>query len=197
MIRRIALAAALALALATSADCAPVTYTFMTKVSRVTFNINHLGFSHPFGTLKLAPGTFTFDNEDWAKSSVSVTLPIKTLDMGDTLWNAQIRSDPDWGSLFKYPEITFRSTKLERTDATHGTLYGNLTMGGVTRLVVLRLRVNKIGKNPFNPLPWAGFTATAVVKRSQFGINAYKGFIGEDIDVRIEIEASVGEASPE
>ena len=78
----------------------PVTYTVGTKISRVTFTIEHQGFIQLFGTLKLAPGSFTFDEQDWSKSSIAMAMPVKSLDMGDSTWNQQIRGDDNWAKLF-------------------------------------------------------------------------------------------------
>ena len=37
--------------------------------------------------------------------------------------------------------------------------------------------------------PAAGFTATTVVKRSEFGVAAYVPAVADELDVHIEIEA--------
>lgn len=175
-----------------AAHCSPVTYTIVSKISRVSFNLEHQGFIQLFGTLRLAPGTFTFDSEDWTKSSVAVSLPILSLDMGDATWNNQIRGDDSWQALFKSPAIAFRSTRVERTDSTHGTMHGDLTLAGVTLPVALQMRVNKIGKNEVSEFASVGITATTTLKRSLFGIDAYSDLVGDDIAVQIQVEGAVG-----
>ena len=170
----------------------PIDYTIMTKVSRVAFNLEHQGFIQLFGTLRVTQGTLTFDSEDWNKSHVDVTMPVSSLDMGDGPWNAQIRGDVEWAPLFKTSTIAFHSTRLKRTDATHGTMTGNLTLGGVTRPVTLDLRVNKIGKNDVSEAPSVGFSATTTIKRSAFGVDAYEDLVGDEIAVQIQIEAMQG-----
>jgi polyisoprenoid-binding protein YceI len=170
----------------------PVDYTIMTKVSRVAFILEHQGFIQLFGTLRVTQGTLNFDSEDWSKSHVDVTMPVASLDMGDGPWNAQIRGDVEWAPLFKTTRITFHSTQLRRTDATHGTMTGDLTLGGTTRPVTLDLRVNKIGKNDVSDAPSVGFSATTTLKRSAFGIDAYEDLVGDDIAVQIQIEATQG-----
>jgi len=185
------------LAAALAASCGlvqaqPIDYTIMTKVSRVAFNLEHQGFIQLFGTLRVTQGTLTFDSEDWNRSHVDVTLPVSSLDMGDGPWNAQIRGDVEWAPLFKTTTIAFHSTRLKRTDATHGTMTGDLTLGGVTRPVTLDLRVNKIGKNDVSDAPSVGFSATTTIKRSAFGIDAYEDLVGDDIAVQIQIAALQG-----
>ncbi len=192
MIRFRHLAAAVSLGLvAATASAAPVTYTIDTVHSQVRFYVNHLGFSNSTGGFKVADGsTLSFDNDDWSKSSVSVKIPVKSLELGDATWNTHIL-DKDWLDLGKFSEISFQSNKVEKTDATHGKIYGNVTIHGVTKPVVLDLTVNKVGEHFIRKAPAAGFTATTVLKRSDFGVSAYAGAIGEDVSVRIEIESYV------
>ncbi len=142
--------------------------------------------------LALAPGSFTFDSDDWAKSSIAVSLPVKSLDMGDATWNNQIRGDSEWGKLFGSASIDFRSTRLEHGEDNRGTLHGELTLAGVTRPVALQLRFNKMGKNEVSDLPSVGFAATTTLKRSQFGLDAYSDLVADDITVQIQVEAARG-----
>ena len=175
-----------------AARTAPLTYTITSKLSRVNLSLEHQGFIQLSGTLKITPGSFIFDNEDWSKSSVTVTMPTKTLDMGDALWNEQIRGDDSWKKLFDAPYISFKSSALERRDQTHGVLRGELTMAGVTRPVALELKVNKIGRNEVSELKAIGISASTTLKRSQFGLDAYADLVGDDLTVQIQMEAALG-----
>ena len=184
---------AAALAVSSAAACsAPATYTIVSKISRVTFSLEHQGFIQLFGTLRIAPGSFVFDSEDWSKSVIAVSLPVKSLDMGDATWNNQIRGDDEWAKLFGTASIDFRSTRLERLDANRGMLYGDLTLAGVTRPVALQLRFNRLGKNEVSEFTSVGFSATTTLKRSQFGLAAYSDLVGDDIAVQIQVEAAQG-----
>lgn len=188
---RAAVCAAL-LSAATAAQAAPLTYTIVSKLSKVSFSLEHQGFIPVSGTLKIAPGSFVFDHEDWSKSSVTASMPTVKLDMGDDLWNGQIRGDDAWTALFKQPEIRFRSTHIERRDAMQGVLHGELTLAGVTRPVALQMKVNKIGKNRISDKPTVGISATGLFKRSEFGLDAYLDLVGDEIAVQIQLEAVIG-----
>jgi len=93
-----------------------------------------------------------------------------------------------------YPEISFLSRKVEKTDATHGKVYGDLTVHGVTKPVVLDLTVNKVGEHPMRKTQAAGFTATVTVHRSDFGVNYLVPVVGDDVTIRIEVESYVPKA---
>ncbi len=186
------LALSVLLLLAGRAGAKPVDYTIVNKFSRVTFSIDHQGFLQASGILRLSPGMITFDNDDWSNSMVAVNMPVKFLDMGDPLWNKQIRSDDAWTTLFKHPMISFKSTRVERKDDSNGTLTGELTMAGVTKPVTLALHVNKIAPNAMSGKPSVGFTANGTIKRSQFGLDAYEDLVNDDMPFQVQLEASVG-----
>ena len=192
LLQRIAAVAALGL-VAAATPAAPVTYTVDTTHSRVTFYVNHFGFSNSVGEFKLGDGTFSFDNDDWSKSRVEARIPVQSLELGDLKWNTHVLS-PDFLESAKYPEITFVSRKVEKLDATHGKLYGDLTIKGVTKPVVLDLTVNKVGEHPIRKTQAAGFTATTTVKRTEFGVSLYAPAVSDDVVIRIEIEAFVPKA---
>ncbi|MFZ6846551.1 YceI family protein [Undibacterium sp. RuTC16W] len=180
------------LAIVRPVHAAPVSYTFVSKLSRVTFNIEHQGFIELVGTMRVAPGSFDFDVDDWGRSNAAVVLPTRSIDLGDAVWNKMMRADKNWVKLFQYPTISFKSTKVVRTDSTHGKIVGDLTIAGVTKSVVLDLKVNKIGINEVSELPSIGFTASTTLKRSEFGLDAYEDLVGDLLTLKIQIEAVQG-----
>ena len=161
--------------------------------TQVTFLVNHLGFSNSSGRFHVSRSALELDPQDWSKSSVQVTIPVDSLDMGDPTWKEHVT-----GARFleadKYPTMTFKSTKVEVIDASHLKVTGNLTLHGVTKPVMLDTVVNKVGRNPLTRLPWAGFSATAQIKRSDFGMSNLLGLVGDDVTIRIEAEGGIGQA---
>ena len=176
--------------LAASAGAAPVVYTVDTTHSSVVFYVNHFGFSNSIGRFKLGEGTFSFDNDNWSNSTVDAKIPVPSLQLGDAKWNEEIIGST-WLDSAKYPDITFVSHKLEKIDAMHGKLSGDLTVKGVTKPVVLDVTLNKIGDQPIRKTTAAGFTATTTIKRSQFGVAAYVPAVADELVIRIEVEAFV------
>lgn len=175
--------------LAPAAVAAPITYAFDTVHSRVAFHVSHLGFSHSLGQLTISPGTFVFDTDDWSKGTVTATMAADSLTFGDAKWDAHIKS-ADFLDAAKFPAITFTATRVTRGEGNQGTLTGDLTLHGVTKPVTLQLRLNGAGPHPMRKVPAIGFTATGTVKRSDFGVAAYVPMVGDELEVRIEVEAA-------
>jgi polyisoprenoid-binding protein YceI len=69
-------------------------------------------------------------------------------------------------------------------DGTTAKITGDLTLMGVTRPVVLDAKFYGAGDNPRNKRLNVGFTATARIKRSDFGLN-YGPSVGDEIDLKI------------
>ena len=131
------------------------------------------------------------DKAELSKSSISVTLPVEGLDTGVAKLDEALKS-PDFLDAAKYPTITFKSTKIEKTGKNGLKITGDLTVHGVTRPVTLDAKVNKIG---IFEIPGvikaqaAGFDATTVIKRSDFGVSKYVPAVSDEIAVRITLDA--------
>jgi polyisoprenoid-binding protein YceI len=83
------------------------------------------------------------------------------------------------------------STKVDVYNEEYAKVYGDFTMLGVTKPVVLYAKLNKIGKHPFTKKRSVGFSATTVIKRSEFGMKYGIGMVSDDIQIAIEVEAAV------
>ena len=188
-----ALLAAVLACSAVTANATPTTYNIVSKISRVNFSLLHQGFIDLIGTVRLTPGRFVFDADDWSRSSIQVSMPIASIDLGDAKWNNQVRGDDSWAKLFMGPrQISFRSTRLEKIDGMQGKLYGDLTLAGVTKPVVLDLRFNKLGLNQVSEKPSVGFSARTTIKRSDYGLDAYLDLVGDEMTIQVQIEGTEG-----
>jgi polyisoprenoid-binding protein YceI len=183
------LSLALALLLAPlAARAAAHGYRYDTVHSQVVFSIDHDGYSRPFGRLRIARGWLRFDTDDWSRSSTALDIDLSGVDMGDAKWNAAVCG----ASLLdcaRQRYAHFASTSVERTDATHGVLHGTLTLHGVSRPLDLPFTLNRVARTVFGMHEVAGFSATASLDRTAFGIDAFPHAIGHGVAVWLEIEA--------
>ena len=164
--------------------------------SGVVFGWNHFGFSNPTARFDKIEGSVLLDKADLTKSSISVTLPLEGLDTGVAKLDEGLKS-PDFLDAAKYPTITFKSTKVEKTGENSLKITGDLTVHGVTKPVTLDAKVNKIG---IFEIPGvikaqaAGFDATTVIRRSDFGVSKYLPAVSDEILVRITLDAKQAQA---
>ena len=186
--RRLAIALlAFALPLATNAQA--VRYEFDPVHTRVLFAVSHAGFSQAMGTVSGSSGELWFDPDDWSSTKLTVEVPLERLDMGDAKWTkavlaANLLDGKD------HPVARFASTRIEARDATHARVCGDLGLHGVTRDTCMDVTFNQLKRHPLPPFRrTAGFSATATLSRKDFGITAWPGVIGDEVQLRIEAEA--------
>ena len=185
--KRFALAAALA-TLASGAFAAPEKYMLDSSHSQVVFSYNHLGFSTTFGMFSGFEGEIMFDQENPAGSSVSVSMPVKSMFTGWEQRDAHFMS-PDFFDASDDELVSFSSTSIEVTGDDTALITGDLTLNGITKEVVLDAKLNQAGPNPLNQTEWAGFDATTTLKRTDFGVGAFAGPVSDEVEVMISIEA--------
>ncbi len=164
--------------------------------TRVAFQVSHAGFSQPIGSFSKVQGDLSFDPDDWRGAKLSVRIPIATLDLGDADWQKRIL-DPTFFDAKRYPEAVFTSTGVEPVDATHARVTGTLQMHGASKPVTLEVTLNQLKRHPLTFRRTAGFSATGVLHRSDFGMDKWKNLVGDEVTLIIEVEAVRGNAQGE
>ena len=184
--------AALLATLSAPAFAATETYVLDPSHSQIVFNYSHLGFSTSYGMFSGFDGTIAFDQEDPAASSVSVSFPVRTMLTG---WEGRFEHLMG-GDFFGADEdemVTFESTGIEVTGDTTALITGDLTLNGVTKSVVLDATLNQAGDHPMEGKPWAGFSATTTLVRSDFEVGAFAPYVSDEVEVMISVEAMKAE----
>lgn len=183
------LAAALLTALVSPAFAAPTQYTIDPNHSQVRFQWSHFGFSNVQARFDTLSGTFTYDPDNVAGSSVEVTIDVNSVDSGVDDLDEHLKGG-DFFDTAKFGTATFKSTKVSEEAEGKLNVEGDLTFHGVTKPVTLDVTVNKIGAHPMSKKPSAGFDATASLKRSDFGVGQYVPNVSDEIQVSITVEAT-------
>ena len=168
---------------------APVDYKIDPTHTATVFNWNHFGFSTPSANFTDIQGVIKGDNAKPANSSVEVTIPLSSVNTNVPALDKEFQEEA-WFNAAKYPNITFKSTKVETKDKKHFKITGDLTVKGVTKPVVLDAVLNKQGEHPMLKVPAIGFNATTSFNRSDFGIGSYVPMVGDKITVNITTEAA-------
>lgn len=190
---RIAIPAAFAALLAGPALAEPETFTLDPAHSQTLFHYQHLGFSTTWGMFSGWEGTIAFDAEDPAASVVDVSIPASAMFTG---WEARTEhfSSPDFLDAAANDTVRFVSTAIEVTGDDTAMITGDLTLGGVTKSIVLDATLNQMGDHPQQQKPWIGFSATTTLIRSDFDAGMFAPFISDEVQVEISIEAGKTDA---
>ncbi len=155
--------------------------------TQILFFCDHLGFSKSQGEFLKFEGGFSFDPDDLAASNVEITIDTASIDMDNQKWNDHMKNQ-DFFDVENFPTMTFISTSVEPLSENTMNVHGNLTILDHTEAVVLSVTHNKSGKHPFSGKYTAGFSATTQVKRSLFGMTYGLPALGDDIEIRLEVE---------
>lgn len=179
-----------ALVLAGNVVAAPVSYKIDPNHTNVIAGWSHFGFSHPTARFDDVEGVIVHDAGNVGQSSVKVTIPVASVNSGVDDFNEHLRS-ADFFDAEKYPAITFNSTKVEAAGDDKLRVFGDLTVHGVTKPVVLDTTLNKVADHPMSKRAAIGFDATTTIKRSDFGIGRYVPNVSDEVTIRITTEAMV------
>ena len=174
--------------LAGTATAVAADYVIDLTHSHILFMVDHLGFAKMVGLFTNFGGNFSLDPENVAASKLAVTIKTDSLQTQFAPRDKDLKGG-DWFNITEFPEIPFVGTEFAKKDEHTGTITGNLTLRGMTKPVRLDVVLNKVGQNPLDKKNSAGLSARGTLKRSDFGMKAFLGPIGDDIDIIIEIEA--------
>ena len=173
------------------------TYQIDAVHSSVDFSIRHLvGITK--GKFKEFTGTIVYDEKAVEKSSVETVIKVNSLDTENERRDGHLKS-PDFFDAEKYPEITFKSTKVEKGEGSKLLVTGDFTLHGVTKSVQLPVEVLGTGTNPWTQMPMVGFSSEIALLRSDYGVNYYidkTGILGDEVKVGITIESAVPPPPP-
>ncbi|MGH8078464.1 MAG: YceI family protein [Lysobacter sp.] len=175
------------------AFAAPVVYKMDPNHTDVTASWSHYGFSNPIAHFGQVDGTITYDPDNVGQSSVIVVIPMAGMNSHVEKFNQHLRS-ADFFDAEQFPTIAFKSTKVEAAGNNKLRVFGDLTVHGVTKPVVLDTTINKIGELANGKR--AGFDATTTIKRSDFGVGKYAPNVSDEVIIRITTEAAVPKPDP-
>jgi polyisoprenoid-binding protein YceI len=158
--------------------------------STIGFSVRHLMVSKVRGKFDTFSGAITIAED--GTPSVNADIAVDSINTGNEQRDAHIKS-ADFFEVEKYPVASFRSTGV-RSAGDHYVLDGEFTLKGVTEAISLDLEFN--GVNPgMGHGEVAGFEASVVLNRKDFGINLDMPLetggtvVGDKVTITLDIEA--------
>jgi polyisoprenoid-binding protein YceI len=184
MIRNVA--AVIALGFSASAFAAD-SYTVDPKHTFPHFEVSHFGFSIHRGRFNTTAGKLVLDRAA-ATGSIEITVQTDSISTGDPRLESELRSDKFF-NVEKFPVMTFKSKVLKFKGDVPASAEGELTLLGVTRPLTLAISQVKCGTHPLNKKEDCGAEVTGTLKRSDFGMKTFVPSIGDEVTLRIQVEA--------
>jgi len=187
-------AVAVAVALAGSATAADK-YLFDKAHSSIEFSVKHMVVTNVKGTFDTFDGAIMYDPADIEKSSVDITIAVAGINTREARRDEHLRS-PDFFDDAKYPNITFKSSKIKKTGDGFVAV-GTLTIRGVSKEVELPFILNGPVVNPMGKTV-IGVELTYKLNRRDFGVSWNKTLdaggvvVGDDVKIEINLEAAKG-----
>ena len=166
---------------------APVTWTVDPVHSGVGFRIRHLNTSWFHGRFNAMSGSVVLDAEKPAASSVQFEVDVASVDTANKDRDEHLRG-PDFFNAKVNPKFSFKSSKVAPEGKDKYNVTGKLNLHGVEKEISFVAEATGTGKN-MQGADIAGFETTFTIKRSDFGISTYPDALGDEVAVRVAIEA--------
>lgn len=161
--------------------------------SIIGFSIRHLEIAWVEGRFKDFKGTVRFDESDVSRSSVEFSAKVESIDTGVEPRDKHLRT-ADFFDAAKHPEMSFKSTRVERRGKDGYILHGDFTLKGVTKPVAIPFTVTGAIKDPWGNTRF-GVSAQTKLDRRDYGITWGKALenggldIGNEVTINLQLEA--------
>jgi len=178
-------------------------YTLDKAHGSLVIRVNHISYSNFTARFTTWDASLNLDPAAPENSSISVTIDPRSITSDNPPPGFVDIMRNDFLQAPTHPEITFRSTRVERTGPNTARITGDLTLLGVTKPVTLEARFNGgyAGMPVYDPNARVGLSATGSFNRSDFGMTyglppeGTNLGVGDRVDLVIETEFS-GPALP-
>lgn len=160
--------------------------------SSVTFSIRHLGISKVRGRFSNFDVSLVV-GDDLASTELAATIDVASIDTGIRDRDNHVLA-ADMVDVTKRPTLSFRSQRIEQHGDDTYQVHGEVTVGEVTRPLVLAVEHTGFETSPADGRRRAGFEATTTISRKDLGVEValppgMSGLLGDKVNVEIDIQA--------
>lgn len=157
----------------------------------VNFSINHF-FSAVTGKFSNFEGSFNFDPNNVAESKADFTIAVKSVNTDDSKRDKHLQTG-DFFSASEFPNISFKSTKIEKKNNKEFLVHGQLTIRDKTKDVVLPLKITGEMEHPMmKGTIILGLASNLKINRTEYGVGtgswAATMVVGDEVDINIHME---------
>jgi polyisoprenoid-binding protein YceI len=168
-------------------------YTIDPAHSRIGFSARHAMVTKVRGAFNEFEGSGYLDEVDPASSHVELTIKAASIDTRNADRDNHLRSN-DFLAMEQYPDLTFRSTEVQKVGEGSYQVTGDLTLRGVTKPVTLNLEVTGTAVDPWGNFR-LGLEGGTTINRKDWGVNwnaaldAGGVMVSEKVNLELEISA--------
>jgi polyisoprenoid-binding protein YceI len=174
---------------------APGVYKADTSHAYITFSYDHQGYSRPWLRWRSWTGDLNWNPAAPEQSSIAVVIDAASIDSGVDKFDEHLTS-ADFFDVAKHPQITFNSTSVTIDGPATAKIAGDLTVKGVTKPATLDVKINRAADDDFAKGYKLGFSGKTSIKRSDFGVDKYTPFVGDDVEIIVEAEFVMPKEEP-
>lgn len=161
--------------------------------SSINFYVKHMVISTVPGEFKDFTANIEFDRDDPTQMKAEVVIDAASINTDNPKRDRHLKSK-DFLDVANYPQITFRSKKVEKKGDDEYVMIGDLTIRDVTREVKLPFRVNGVITDPRGDTR-VGMEGEMVLNRQDFGVSWSRTLdngglvVSNDVKIKVNIEA--------
>lgn len=152
----------------------------------IQFRISHLGYSWMTGRFNTLEGSFTWDDENPANSTITVEIDPASIDTNHAERDERLRS-ADFLDVAKYPVSRFVSTSYVPKEDGTAILWGDFTLHGVTRPIAIKIEPVGHGPDPRGGFR-RGFEGRTRFSLKDFAIDQDLGPASRELEILLSIE---------
>jgi len=146
--------------------------------AKISFSVKG-PFGRVHGNFSGLKANLQFSEKDLAGSSLSATIEAKTVSTGISLRNSDLRNKEEWLNTDKFPLISFKSKKIEKTSSGY-KVAGELTVKGTTKPVEIPFTFTPSGNTGI-------FKGEFTINREDYKVGKPGGSVGNPISISLEV----------
>ena len=140
-----------------------------TTHSSIQFAVRHWGIYNVVGRLESYEVKVTYTKDDFTDMAVEALLRPASINMPNMEMAHHLKAAGfGFFEVEKFPEVVFKSTKIEMARDSFYRLTGNMTIKEITKEIVLDIKFNGYSHPPSKTTP--GFTINGKINRLDFNL---------------------------
>ena len=170
------------------------TYTLDPSHTSIGFNVKYLMITDVIGQFKTYEAEIELEENTNELKGVEANIQVSSIDTENAKRDGHLKS-PDFFDAEQFPNILFKSRTVNKLGTDEYEVIGDLTIKGITKTITLRGKNTGFIDAGMMGGKRAGFSATAMINRKDFGLNWNRKLdqggllVGNEVTIELKIQA--------